>query len=67
MSLAKVKFAPFYYKNSIIRNLMRKIFLYVWGLGFRFWGLRLGFGGVVGGLVGFTYTHLLKIYSLNSL
>ena len=58
---------------------MSKIYLYVWGLGFRVWGFGfgvwgfgvwgwgLGFGGVVGGLVGFTYTHLLKIYSLNSL
>ena len=41
-----------------MRNLMSKISLYVWGL---------GFGGVVGGLVGCTYTHFLKIYSLNSL
>ena len=29
----------------------------VWG----FWGLGLGFGGVVGGLVGCTYTHLAAI------
>ena len=36
-------------------------------LGLGFWGWGLGFGGVVGGLVGCTYTHLLKIYSLNSL
>ena len=40
---------------------MSKISLYVWGLGF--WGLGLGFGGVVVGLVGCTYTHLLKIFS----
>ena len=42
----------------------------VWGLGFGVSGLRfevLGFGGVVGGLMGCTNTHLLKIYSLNSL
>ena len=42
---------------SIIRNLMSKISLYVWGLGFGVWSL--GFWGVVGGLVGCTYTHLL--------
>ena len=42
-------------KNSIIRNLMSKISLYVWGWGLGVW------------LVGCTYTHLLKIYSLNSL
>ena len=39
-------------------NVYGKISLYVWGF---------GFGGVVGGLAGCTCTHLLKIYSLNSL
>ena len=29
-----------------------------------FGGLGLGFEGVIGGLVGCTYTHLLKIYLL---
>ena len=47
-------------KSNLHPKRMNKISLYVWGLG-------LGFGGVVIGLVGCTYTHLLKINSLNSL
>ena len=49
---------------SIIRNLMSKIYLYVWGLGLGVLGF--GVGGVVGKLVGCTYTHLVKIYTFNS-
>ena len=45
--------------------LFRSLGFRVWSLGF--YGLGLGFGGVVNGLVGCTYTHLLKIYSLKSL
>ena len=64
----KSQMLPLFKIKSI---LMSKISLYVWGLGFGVWGfgfgvLGLGFGGVVDGLVGCTYTHLLKIYSLNS-
>ena len=52
MSVAKVKFAPFTTKNSIIRNLMSKISLYVWGWGCGWW---------VGGL----YVHTLVKNLLN--
>ena len=41
---------------------MSKIFLYVWGLGFKVWGFGfgvLGFGGVVGGLVGWCVVRTL--------
>ena len=50
---------------SIIRNLMSKIYLYVWGLGLRVWGLGfgvLGFGVGVWGCgwwVGGFYVHTL--------